>query len=49
MDRIESYLYMTTRLIKDRTTQEGFSPEEYRELLRRIRDWCMDELRSRHK
>ena len=46
MNKIESSMYMVTRLIKDRTAQEGFTLEEYRELLRKVRDFCMDELRG---
>lgn len=49
MDKIESYEFMFTRQIKDRPMQEGFTQAEYRELIKRIRDWCNRELRGKTK
>lgn len=46
MDKIEAYLYMVRSLIKDRTTQEGFTPDEYRELIKRVEAWCRAELKG---
>ncbi len=46
MDKIESYLYLFRSLIKDRTTQEGFTPDEYRELIKRVEAWCRAELKG---
>lgn len=49
MDKIESYEHLFTHQIKDRPMQEGFSVEEYRELVKRIRDWCNKELSGNDK
>lgn len=49
MDKIESYVFLFTRQMKDRPTQEGFTLEEYRELIKRIRNWCDRELKERTK
>lgn len=45
MDKIERLVYIFTRQIKDKPEVENFTREEYRELVRRIRDFCMDELK----
>ena len=46
MDKIDSYWFMFTRQISDRPKQAGFTTEEYKTLIRRIRDWCTQELRG---
>ena len=49
MDKVERYSYMFTRQIKDRIHQEGCTQEEYKQLLRNIRDFCNRELREKKK
>lgn len=46
MDKIEAYLFMAKNLLKERTWQEGFTPDEYQELLRRVIGWCKSELKG---
>ena len=46
MNKIESYYYMFTRQIKERPNTAGFTLAEYRELVRRLRDWCNKELKG---
>ena len=45
MDKIERLAYIITSEIKDRPVLEKFSQAEYRELVRRIRDFCKAELK----
>ena len=49
MNKVESYTFMFTRQIKDRINQEGCSVEEYRQLLRNIRDFCNWELKEKKR
>lgn len=49
MNKIDRLEYIFTKQIREKPTVEDFTREEYRELVRRIRDWCMDELRGGNK
>ena len=49
MNKVESYTFLITRQIRDRIQQEGCTVDEYKQLLRNIRDWCKQELRETGK
>lgn len=47
MDKIERLTYIFTRQMREKPEVEHFTRAEYREMIRRIRDWCMDELKEK--
>jgi len=49
MNKVESYTFIFTSQIKDRINQEGCTLEEYRQLLKNIRDFCISELKEKRK
>lgn len=49
MTKAEELAYLTIKETEDRARTEHFNPEEYRELVKRLRDWCNNQLKGDRK
>lgn len=49
MTKVEELAYIMTKETEERARTEDFNREEYRELMKRLRDWCSDQLKGDRK